>query len=283
MAKSTGTIYMIKINTGEYEKEYIGQTTRSFEERISDHKYNITDMKRNTPLYDSMRCYGLNSCTFSVIEEVSLEELNHRECYWIRERNTLFSKDNKIGLNYKDGGNSNGQWSEALCEKQSLRLKAYYESEGAREQNRVRQQEAYADPDLREKHRNIRNEWLESDAGIAWRETHSTIMKTRAESEEGKARAEDHSNFMIEHYASEQGIAQRQAHSAKHKDWYTTPAGIAERLRSSERMKERQRAAAALIPERICIICNYKPAKNCNSKLTRHLRSQRHKDNVAKK
>ena len=228
MATSTGIIYMIKINTSDHEKIYIGQTTRSFEQRTREHKSNITDMTRNTPLYDSMRCYGLNSCTFSVIEEVSLEELNDRECYWIREKNSLFSKDNKDGLNYKDGGNSNGKWSEALCEKQSLILKKYYESEEAREQNKLRQQEVYADPVLREKHSNIRNAFLESDAGKEWRETHSTHMKTIAESEEGRALAEEHSNFMKQHHASEQGIAQRQAHSVNHKEWYNTPAGIAE-------------------------------------------------------
>ena len=46
-------------------------------------------------------------------------------------------------------------------------------------------------------------------------------------------------------------------------------------------MKERQRAAAASIPERLCMVCNYKPAKNSNPKLTRHLTTQKHLNNLA--
>lgn len=77
-------------------KIYVGQTQRSFEERISEHKH-------HGKLYvdREIKKYGWENFKAEVIEECqTVEELNEREIYWIAELNTL--KPN--GYNLTVGG-----------------------------------------------------------------------------------------------------------------------------------------------------------------------------------
>lgn len=81
-----GIIYKI-INT-KNEKIYIGQTTRSLQERWYGH----TNSKKHfdTPLYKAMRKYGKNSFKIEVIEKLNfpkdklIKKLNEREIFWIK-------------------------------------------------------------------------------------------------------------------------------------------------------------------------------------------------------
>lgn len=80
-SKSSGLIYIITniIN----HKRYIGQTTRTIEERF----YNHISMCRNSshsighPLYDEMKKYGEDKFDYDIIEFTN--NLNEREHYWI--------------------------------------------------------------------------------------------------------------------------------------------------------------------------------------------------------
>lgn len=77
-------------------KIYVGQTQRSFEERISEHKY-------HGKLYidREIKKYGWENFKAEIIEECqTVEELNEREIFWIATLNTL--KPN--GYNLTVGG-----------------------------------------------------------------------------------------------------------------------------------------------------------------------------------
>lgn len=66
---------------------YIGQS-RNIEQRWQNHKicaFNMNDEAYNYPLYQAIRKYGLNNFLFEVIETCSIEELNNKESYWIKQ------------------------------------------------------------------------------------------------------------------------------------------------------------------------------------------------------
>lgn len=282
-----GLIYMItiKITDGTFAK-YIGQTIQEFTKRKQRHIYNMKDPSKNTPLYDTMRRYGLEACVFKIIESniQSIDVLNTRECYWIREHNTLFSKEtNRYGLNYKDGGNSNGQWTQDLREKQSQILKDYYTNEEARELNRQRQIEVYnGNEELIQRHREIRQGYIDSEGGQKWRSQHSQFMTDRANSESGRQVAQKHSEFMKEYYNTPEGQQRRIEHGKRQREWLQSPEGIAWKKKISKDATNRMAERRKLIPIRRCTICQYIPKNNSNPKLTRHNQSFTHIQNCNK-
>ena len=91
-------IGIYKIENLINHKVYIGQS-RHISERWRAHrtKYQIDD----THLYRSMRKYGIENFSFTVIEECSIEDLDNREKYWIAYYN---STDENKGYNRTDGG-----------------------------------------------------------------------------------------------------------------------------------------------------------------------------------
>lgn len=91
-------IGIYKIENLINHKVYIGQS-KHISERWRAHrtKYQVED----SHLYRSMRKYGINNFTFTIIEECSLEELNTREKYWI----AYYDSTNKDkGYNRTEGG-----------------------------------------------------------------------------------------------------------------------------------------------------------------------------------
>lgn len=103
-----GIIYLIenKING----KKYIGQTTRSLEQRFADH---CTE-KRNRHISNAIIRYGKDN--FSIKEICtcsSQEDLNEKEIYFVETFNTMYP----IGYNHRAGGNQNGKCSDLLREK----------------------------------------------------------------------------------------------------------------------------------------------------------------------
>ena len=79
-------IYQITNNVNG--KFYIGQTKKSVEERFKKHYYNAK-YGSNTYLYKSMRKYGFENFSISVIEQT--ENLNEREVFWISELNPEYN------------------------------------------------------------------------------------------------------------------------------------------------------------------------------------------------
>lgn len=101
-----GLIYQItnKING----KKYIGQTKRTLECRVREHKRDFNRL--NFYLYSALRKYDFENFQWSILEDnIQPEDLNDREKYWIKELNTFAPN----GYNLTSGG---GQGREVSLE-----------------------------------------------------------------------------------------------------------------------------------------------------------------------
>lgn len=94
--------YIYKITNLINGKMYVGQTTKTIEERFRLHIYDsVRKDKRddNYPLYKAMKKYGINNFQIECIEECPISKLNEREIFWINSLNTY-----KNGYNATLGG-----------------------------------------------------------------------------------------------------------------------------------------------------------------------------------
>lgn len=96
-----GIIY--KVTNIKNNKIYIGQTTKTLEERIyyhyyrADHSLNIT----HTHFINAIRKYGKENFKWEQIDIADTrEELDNKEIYWIKYYNSV-----ENGYNIQDGGN----------------------------------------------------------------------------------------------------------------------------------------------------------------------------------
>lgn len=95
--------YIYKIENDVNDKVYIGQTTKSLEERWKQHLRQSKREDKNYPLYKAMKTYGTEHFHISLVEEVSDEiSLDEREQYWINYYNS-YGQPN--GYNDTIGGN----------------------------------------------------------------------------------------------------------------------------------------------------------------------------------
>jgi len=95
--RDSGTIYSIICKVTS--KRYIGQTQQELSKRWGQH---IQESKThsNRPLYNAMNKYGVGMFVIRVIEEdIPIEKLSERECYWIEQFDTY-----KNGYNATTGG-----------------------------------------------------------------------------------------------------------------------------------------------------------------------------------
>ncbi len=90
--------YVYKITNDVNGKMYIGQTSRTLEERFDEH-LNELNKKRSIgrPLYDAMRKYGVSHFHVDLIEET--DSPKEREVYWVEYYGTF-----KNGYNATLGG-----------------------------------------------------------------------------------------------------------------------------------------------------------------------------------
>jgi group I intron endonuclease len=98
--KNISCIYKIVNNiTNEF---YIGQA-KDLKKRVFYHHYCDWDNPNckiyNSPLYVAIREYGLSNFSISILEECSIEMLDEREIYWIKETNAT-----ECGYNRSEGG-----------------------------------------------------------------------------------------------------------------------------------------------------------------------------------
>lgn len=83
-----------KITKKSNGKSYIGQSNDIFR-RFQEHKRN-----KIIPIDKAIHKYGIDSFTFEILEECSIEELDEREKYWIHYYNTYLG----FGYNCNEGG-----------------------------------------------------------------------------------------------------------------------------------------------------------------------------------
>jgi len=102
-------MFIYKITNSINNKIYVGQTTQDLKKRWSCHK---RDSKRHDyPLCRAIKKYGIENfvieCVETLPKQSSIEELNNREIFWIKELSTLIPN----GYNVREGG-SRGKHSE---------------------------------------------------------------------------------------------------------------------------------------------------------------------------
>ena len=84
------------------KKQYIGQSI-NIQNRKNQHYYrfkNPNDNGYSMPIHLAFRKYGWENFSFEILEECSIEELDEKECFWIKEKNTLVPN----GYNVLSGG-----------------------------------------------------------------------------------------------------------------------------------------------------------------------------------
>lgn len=90
--------YVYKITNDVNGKMYIGQTSRTLEERFEEHrKEALQKRSEGRPLYDAIRMYGICHFHIEVIEETDCPK--EREIYWVEYYGTF-----KNGYNATLGG-----------------------------------------------------------------------------------------------------------------------------------------------------------------------------------
>lgn len=99
-------MYVYKIVNKINGKIYVGQTTETLKQRFSRHM-GYQKEEKDTKFYRAVRKYGVSNFYIELIEEVdTLEELNKREEYWIRELNTVEEGYNSYYGGFSSGGNT---------------------------------------------------------------------------------------------------------------------------------------------------------------------------------
>ena len=92
--------YIYVITNQINNKQYVGQTSFSIQDRFKQH---IKDSKKqdiqNRPLYKAFNKYGIENFTITLLEECEQTKINEREQYWIKQLNTFHN-----GYNATVGG-----------------------------------------------------------------------------------------------------------------------------------------------------------------------------------
>lgn len=99
--------YIYKITNKINGKIYIGQTSKTIQERFESH---LRKAKQHTNryLYDAMNRYGYENFIISQIEECDNSKLDEREIYWIAYYK---SNNKKYGYNMTAGGGGGDTWT----------------------------------------------------------------------------------------------------------------------------------------------------------------------------
>ena len=123
-------MYIYKITNLINNKIYIGQTTKTVEQRLNKHiseaKCEINGVRPNNYFHNALNSYGVENFKIEIIDEASnINELNEKEDYWINHFN---STDKNIGYNLMTGGTS-GKKSKETLKKISNKKKENWQDE----------------------------------------------------------------------------------------------------------------------------------------------------------
>lgn len=114
--------YIYKISTTKSNKVYIGQTTKSVQERFQVHiGAHNSQSKKTLHLYLAMQKYGLETFSVEQIDTAnSQEELNEKERYWINYYDSI-----KNGYNMMEGGSDRNPMDSTITkEKHDAKMKS---------------------------------------------------------------------------------------------------------------------------------------------------------------
>ena len=127
-----GYIYIIK-NTCN-EKVYIGQTSRTIQDRWKQHKASaLRGEEQGIILYNAMRKYGIDKFYISQLEECDLEQINEREIYWIQ----YYNSQSPNGYNVRVGGEDPGRKEVYKIDKNNKIIECYGSAMAAAEANNI--------------------------------------------------------------------------------------------------------------------------------------------------
>lgn len=100
-----GYIYYCKNLTNN--KGYVGQTTRSLEERKREHLRHLDS--ENVIFHAAIKKYGKENFEWSILGEYMNEDLDRYEEYWIKEKNTHYQDGHGYNMNYGGAINSGSE------------------------------------------------------------------------------------------------------------------------------------------------------------------------------
>lgn len=110
-------MFIYLVTNQVHGKVYVGQTTRSIEERFADHVRSArTGIE--TKLARAIRKYGVENFTIEVIDTASSrEELNKKEIFWIEAYNSI---KNRYGYNIAIGGSGGNTFAGLSADRMSV-------------------------------------------------------------------------------------------------------------------------------------------------------------------
>lgn len=113
-------------------KQYVGQTKDwRLEKRIQEHLYDAADKTKNVAFHNALNKYGIENFKVETVEtDISEENIDEREIYWITYYNTYIHAKNSNGYNETLGGQGiHGYiFTELDREKISIKQKAYWQN-----------------------------------------------------------------------------------------------------------------------------------------------------------
>lgn len=137
-------------------KVYIGATTTTMDYRMSLHKHSALTLGSNSEFYKAIREYGWSNFAVSEIESCREKDLFDREEYWIKELNSMWPN----GYNTASSHNKGSYQSRVVSEKKSLSQIERFKDKDQRLNHSKIMKEMFADPKLKEKHRQgLKNSW----------------------------------------------------------------------------------------------------------------------------
>lgn len=225
-----GVVYLMRNTVNG--KLYVGQTTRTIEERFKEHA------QAPTYIGNSMRFHGVDKFTIEVIAECETqEELDACEIHYIAEYDCLAPK----GYNCTTGG-GNGSPCEETVEKLRASANEYYEKHPeARDRISEANIQRFSAPEERAKQAERTRKSFEDPERAA---KHSESQKKRFERQEERDKI---SAAVTERFSDP---AERDAQSERITAYFNTPGareknGAAQKKRF-ERQEERDKVAAGV-------------------------------------
>ena len=106
-----------KITNNQNNKVYVGQTTKTLEERLKKHFIDSTGEIRQRKFYQDILDYGRENFSIELIEECSDEVANIVESYWIYKLNSIEEGYNSCLSEGKSDTSPTGMTNETYLKK----------------------------------------------------------------------------------------------------------------------------------------------------------------------